>query len=409
MRWAICRRRHSRLGVPAAVVAAMAAGGTLLALLTTPSCAKQHHALVVRLDHTGQHHALVARIEHMGLIDCFAPEDVDARGNPLSCETSAVETFGNRLLLASDKPTPDTSPSQIMWLNVRQSWPDIIPSSDVQHENNAILRHARKLEAMTVSAENDFAFATTDFDWPPDPTSAEPDAYNTLIYWPVQDIAKATIAHPTANGGVTSSVSLRSFFARALKSDKYPDGPPYFKIEGLAAIPNRTLLFGVREIGPDYAGLAYVFTVLKTTCAVSPTGEVTLASPFTVLTTVDTLSALPGSKTRPGLSSIERDGDRLWFLTSVEAPGATAEHEAYLWSSVLTNGAISPPSVVSGDDGKPLRLPCKAEGLTAIPGSRLFVVCDEDRSPTAIPRKGGPDMVRRAGQGVFIVLGVRGR
>ncbi|MCA1691971.1 MAG: hypothetical protein LC733_07165, partial [Actinobacteria bacterium] len=195
---------------------------------------------------------LVGRIAQIDVVDCFGASTVDADGRSLSCEPSAVEIVSGRALFISDKETPDELPSPTLWMPLEQPWPDVVSSADIRHESTSTIRSTRKIEGLTKSAEGDLVFAISDFDWPPDGTSAEPDLYNRLLYWPIGHVDQAAIANPTSNGDVVSSVSLRPHFIDALKSEKYPSGPPYFKIEGLVAMPNRELWFGVREIGPDY-------------------------------------------------------------------------------------------------------------------------------------------------------------
>src|SRR6185295_15032210 len=89
---------------------------------------------------------VVGRIAHIGLIDCYEASTVDSKGRPLSCELSAVEIINGRVLAISDKETPDELPSPILWLPLEQPWPDVLPSTRVQHETNAIIRAARKIE-----------------------------------------------------------------------------------------------------------------------------------------------------------------------------------------------------------------------------------------------------------------------
>jgi hypothetical protein len=315
--------------------------------------------------------------------------------------------LNGRVLVVSDKETPDELPSPILWLPLEQPWPDVVSSTKVQHESNAIIRAARKIEGLTKSAEGDLVFATSDFDWPPDGNSTEPDPYNTLLYWPVEDLGRAAVAHPTSNRGVVSSVSLRSHFIEALKSEKYPAGPPYFKIEGLVAMPNRELWFGVREVGLDYEHFEYTATILKASYSKANDGTVQLRPPFSVVARVDPSVGLP-STDRLGLSSLARHDDTLLMLTSREAPEGQVGHESYIWVARLSERAGLDPKVVAGAAGKPLKLPCKAEGLDTLSLSSILVVCDEDRSPSTFLKSGGGSVTRRADQGVVMIVEVSG-
>jgi hypothetical protein len=350
---------------------------------------------------------LAGRIAQTGLIDCFEASAVDGKRRPLSCEPSAVEIVRGRALIFSDKETPDGLPSPIMSLALEQPWPDVVPASAIRHESGATLRETRKIEGLTTSAEGDLVFATSDFDYPPDGTSTEPDPYNRLLYWPIGHPDRAAIANPTSNAGVVSSVSLRPHFIAALKSAQYPSGPPYFKIEGLVAMPKRELWFGVREVGPDYEHPDYTVTILTASYSKSGDGTVALRPPFSVVTVLRPSDELP-SMDGLGLSSLARHDDLLAMLTSREAPEGQVGHEAYLWVARLPGKGELDFQVVPGADRRPLRLPCKAEGVDFISRSRLLIVCDEDRSPSSFATSRGERFTRRPDQGVVMVVDVSG-
>jgi hypothetical protein len=123
------------------------------------------------------------------------------------------------------------------------------------------IRGTRKIEALTTSAEGDLVFATSDFDYPPD----------------------------------------------------------HFKLEGLVAMPDRELWFGVREVGPDYEHPDYTITILKASYSKADDGTVAVQPPVSVVTRVDP-SGRPPSTDGLGLSSLARHDDVLAMLTSREAP-----------------------------------------------------------------------------------------
>jgi hypothetical protein len=227
------------------------------------------------------------------------------------------------------------------------------------------------------------------------------------LYWPIGHADQAAIANPTSNGDVASSVSLRQHFISALKSDKYPSGPPYFKIEGLVAMPNRELWFGVREVGPDYEHPEYTVTILKASYSKSDDGTVAVRPPFSVVTRVGPSAGLP-STDRLGLSSLARHDDVLAMLTSREAPEGEVGHESYIWLARLPAATGLDFNVVAGVDGQPLKLPCKAEGVDFVSASRLLVVCDEDRSLSTFTRGGGDRFTRRPDQGVVMMVVISG-
>ena len=83
-----------------------------------------------------------------------------------------------------------------------------------------------------------------------------------LLYGPAEAPDSQKIAYPTYKSEVVSSIRLRPIFKHALRSLKYKDGPPYFKIEGIAALPGKILLIGIREIGNSYKDFEYTVTVI---------------------------------------------------------------------------------------------------------------------------------------------------
>ncbi len=105
------------------------------------------------------------------------------------------------------------------------------------------------------------------------------------------------------------------------------------------------------------------------------------------------------------LSSLARRDDALAMLTSREAPEGQAGHESYIWLARLAATTAGLDfELMAGADGRPLKLPCKAEGVDFLSPSRLLVVCDEDRSPSAFTNSGGDRFTRRPGQGVVMIV-----
>lgn len=339
-----------------------------------------------------------ARLVGVGVLDCFPAAELATAERPLRCEASAAEAVGGGVMIASDKETPDASPAPVFVLPVPATWPwpaHIAHSS--RHVESAAIRAARKIEAFATAAEGDLGFAVTDFAWNPEAGNPEPDRFNTLLYWPIGNIAAARVAHPSANQEVTSSVSLRPWFQQAVRSPQYPAGPPYFKVEGLAALPGRRLLFALRELGEDYNNFTYVVKLLEVPYTVSKSGEVTLEGPL--LLVADFVLGT-GKLPTVGASSLTYDAARrgTWLMTSHEPASEDSTHapSGYLWW--LSDRRLAkrrPPRLVRAADGAVLRIPCKAEGLTQLTGNRLVVLCDDDRRTIVGP------ITRRLDQALF--------
>ena len=142
-----------------------------------------------------------------------------------------------------------------------------------------LFQNTRKIEDLSPSADGKWNFATTGFDRHR-PDKAAWDAFNRLLYWPVGAPDQVAVSNAETREGVTSSVGLRASIqgAMANSDDK---GPPYFKIEGLAALPNNRLLFGVRERGASFKDFDYTVTLLEVGYAVDEDGRISLKDNMT--------------------------------------------------------------------------------------------------------------------------------
>lgn len=348
-----------------------------------------------------------ATIVRTGVIECYAAGYATPAGKSVTCEASAVQRTGSEILVVSDKETPDSLASQAFWISTDSFNSERITQSALRYDRRSPILAARKIEDMTVSPDSKFAFATTDFDWPADPNSNEPDAYNTLLYWAVATPNDVRIAHPSSNGGVISSISLRQRFAEAMRSPAFPKGPPYFKIEGLAALPGNRLIFGVREIGADYEHFEYSVALVEAHYSVK-NGELRLDNKFS--DAIHLKMAVPSRPNlRLGLSGLlfDTERSRLWMLTSAEGSKDESENSAYVWSLTLQEASLASqqlkPQLVVDHAGLPLRMGYKAEAMTLLARDTLLVVHDEDRAQSVVPLSSGPH-TRALHESVFSVL-----
>ena len=194
-----------------------------------------------------------ARIVERGVIECFKAGLTTSTGSPAQCETSAVVYTGHEVIMGSDKPISGDSRSAVFALKY----------DGTRFDNNMLTYlttppfvNAIKYEDFTLTPDGKHIIATTSFDRVKT-ASSEWDAYNTLLMWPADHPEHVTIVSPTTRNGITSSMLLRQQLSSALKTNRFPDGMPYFKVEGLAAIPGGTLLFGIREWGAQYDDFDY--------------------------------------------------------------------------------------------------------------------------------------------------------
>lgn len=328
----------------------------------------------------------VARSVHHGLIDCFEAgshrEDPGETHKLAYCEGSAVAFDGERLVLASDKPIPGSGRTSVFEVPVDDRAPGRAPS---RYLANEVFGRARKIEDATVTPAGDRVFLTTGFDRVK-AGSGEWDGYNVLMTYPagrpeaVEVVGRGPGPHRT-------SVGLRELLRPHLPTAAFPEGAPYFKIEGLAAAPGRRLLFGVRELGASYRMFRYAVIILEARWSEDAEGRIAL-DPGSIRS-LYRLDDLRVGGRQVGLSSLEYDRfrNRYFLLTSFEHEEPTpddrppeGEMGGFLWT--LDEDALlagERPRPVVGPTGRPLSFVNKPEGLTVLAEEHVLVLFDDDR------------------------------
>lgn len=304
-----------------------------------------------------------AWIIHESLIDCFVESLKGPDGKDVYCETSAVATHGSEMLLATDKQIPGTSP--VFRFEHKQGVPQAATRS---HLMVPALMRAEKLEELAMTPDGRFVLAITAFDRID--VSGTMDGYNTLLVWPVGEPQQARVARQTVRGGRTSSLSLREQLVAYL-------GQPYFKLEGLTALPDK-LLLGIRELGQKYDRFEYKMLILELPYEITADGELFLGTTFKTALNFEPSADLALVK-GIGLSSLhyDRPSGALFMLTSYEE----GDHlGAYLWCmNALRLTPATKPALMRQADGKPLQFVNKAEGMALVDADTLFVIHDDDR------------------------------
>lgn len=316
-----------------------------------------------------------ARILQQGTIHCFPAGLKDAKGRLVSAEVSAVAYDGERLLLASDKPIPGESRSAVFAVPLTPQGPD---DTRLEYLVQPLIKQAVKYEDFALTADGRHVLATTGFDRI-DHASHALNAYNHLLIWPLGEPDRVQVVDPDPRDGVEGSLELRNKLNAAI-------GLPYYKIEGLAAIPGERgdglLLFGVREQGRAHDDFAYVSRIVGAHYELNESGNLVFIDAMREHYAFDP-GEHPAVRFDCGLSSLEYDPyhARLYLLNSYEVVDAGEERiGGYLWEISLEDfRAGRRPTLVTTPEGKELEFEHKAEGLAVLDHDRLFVAYDNDR------------------------------
>lgn len=316
-----------------------------------------------------------ATILQQGTIHCFSAGLRDERGKLVNAEVSAVLFDGQRLILASDKPVPGEERSAMFAMPMTEQGPD---DSQLEYFTTPLIKQAVKYEDLSLTADGRHVLATTGFDRIDNESDALND-YNHLLIWPLGHPEQVQVVDPDPRDGVEGSLELRTKLDQAI-------GFPYYKIEGLAAIPGERgdglLLFGIREQGQSHDDFSYVSRIVGAHYEISKSGNLVFIDEMREHFAFD-----PGSHSAVrydcGLSSLEYDPyhGRLYLLNSFEVEEAGEERiGGYLWEVSLSGFREGrEPTLVTTPAGLPLEFEHKAEGLAVLDHDRLFVAYDNDR------------------------------
>ena len=275
---------------------------------------------------------------------------------PATCEPSAIALHHGRVILGNDKPIPGAERSPVFSLNLDHGL--LSPQPDVFHRETPFIQ-ARKYEDFTTTPDGRWAFATTGFDRILEDDSKW-DTFNTLLFWPVDRPAAVSIAQMSTRNQVSSSAGLRAEMKRALANDAYPEGPNYWKVEALAAVPGNVLLFGIREIGDSYKNFKYSTQILALPYVIDAEGFRT-TGPMEKIYAFET-KEVPESVAISGLE-YAADTQTLWILTSFEKGDQSTDIGGYLWSLPLEEMPIQgTPSLLRHHDGTALKFNHKSGG-----------------------------------------------
>ena len=343
---------------------------------------------------------------------CFDFLPADQREDPtLACELSALVHHEGRLWFFNDKSHASLPVSLTASLLPKASHQSK-PASDgvgkardtetyltaLRAGPNSPLDHASKFEAAAQSVDDPIDFAITAFDRF-DSLNPRFDRFNALFFWPRGQIERARLVARSERNGQLSSIKLRALLESQVKSS-------YFKIEGLAALPGRRLLVGIRETGSSFREPVFRFLVIELRYVLDSehglrllddvrlvadwqpselfAPEVPQAPPavsqvspaVSQASREDRQAVIPGL----GLSSIEycQEHDRLFFLLSAESG---SRMDGFLLSQKREQFEIGEkPSPLRDEQGLLVHFSHKPEGMAVIgTDCRLLISHDDDR------------------------------
>ena len=318
----------------------------------------------------------VSRIIERNYIECFEKGLKTSAGKLVHCETSAIVYTKYGVVFGNDKPLPDKFHSPVFSMKFGEKG---FGKASFKYLTSPPLMNAIKYEDFTLTPDGKYIIATTGFDRVKS-ESNEWDPYNTLLFWPVDDAQNVKIISKSTTDDVASSVSLRPKLSSALKTNRYPQGMQYFKVEGLAAIPGDILLFGIREAGPKYNDFEYVVKLISVSYTIV-NDELVLANDFRLIYDYNPATKFELTH-KVALSSIEYDrhSDRLYLLTSFEESKTDEGLGGFLWTLPIADLETQcAPTLVMKNTSDPLLFAHKAEGVTVLDADRILVIHDDDR------------------------------
>jgi hypothetical protein len=335
---------------------------------------------------------LTMRVVRQGLIEGYPAGTKTPEGKTAYFESSAIATDGTAVWFIGDKPAPAAMLSTVVRVPLSKlKEKALVPFADVQPVAAEEFKKAQKIESTALSEEG-VRFASTAFDRFK-PESNVYDEFNVILAWRGPDIGQAAVLNPLTLDGVTSSIALRKPIRATLAETQWPKGPPYIKIEGLAALPGKRLWFGIREAGENgdsAAGFSYRFAVLETRWE-EKDGRIGIAPEFRkVFEATPERLAGAGVTGTVGLSSLEYDPHRgiVWAVASWEDE---TKDGSWLLALTLPAAGETPRLLpVRSADGKPLSFSHKVEGLCVVDDHTLLLASDEDRRATVVETPEGP-------------------
>ncbi|MDD2775763.1 MAG: hypothetical protein PHU06_07400 [Gallionella sp.] len=332
-----------------------------------------------------------------GVIKCSG--DVDQK-----CELSGVVVikdeqggFIHRGIVINDKPPTQKERSSVIDFDIDRSF-SIRPRGCLATPSS---KQATKFEDMTLTTDGKYAIATTAFDRPS-------DGYNMLVGWVASEPSDSEFEVVLDNANVENKLTIRELLNKAINVH-FGYEVAYFKVEGLATLPDNRLIFGIREYGESYKSFKYGAILIESKYA-EHDGKIFVDSsvPFKVIIDLGKeIKSVMGSFV--GLSGMDYNAkdQRLYFLTSEEEEKEGKKSlNAYLWSIGFDKDAMPDKfslSLANNLHKATFRFGHKAEGIAFLDDDTMLVVHDDDSELLAISSS-QDSAKRRMNESVYTII-----
>jgi len=338
----------------------------------------------------------IAAVSYEGLFNLFPKDIKNQKGKPSSAELSGAVFVNNQIILVNDKAIPGYSPVITMPYQVP------LPENEMEYYVAKPFIESHKFEDITITPQQNYLLAITSFDRVGE--TEDLVGFNNLLYWTPEKPDDVKYINDTKTKA-QNSLSLRPHLSKLLANKQFPDGVPYFKIEGLMVLPDNKLVFGIRESGATYESFNYQITMIAVSYQIH-NQTIQLSNDYAIA--YDWKPKDDDDIVRPlGLSSIEYDqfNNRIYLLTSFEINKKDTQIGAYLWILSMENYKQGKsPVLVRKKNGDPLRFSHKAEGIAIVDKSTVFIIYDDDKILELGKKEKGKITERDINENVYSVV-----
>lgn len=293
-------------------------------------------------------------------LKCFDTVVYKKNGKPYTSEPSTVSYYRGSLFVGNDKTCPFDY-SSIFAIK----FTDSLLSKNITYTKDQLYKNVKKFESSTITADSNFFIFSGAYSW------AEHKKYNRAIFFSTKNPQKGDILQ------VENGKEIREKLLKAIENKETSQKPDYIKVEGLAALPDNHLLFGIREMGKTYKDFKYTITIVEAKLKTKG-NKLLLSNKFKKI-----YHYKPDSKYGDiGLSAMEYNpyDSCLYVVSSVEKGTTSKDLGAYLWKIKLDDLYKNKPlTPILDQNNNHFRFNHKIEGLTFVAPNKILLIADDDR------------------------------